>query len=106
MLAALTLLPATLRLAGRSGRSASGPVDGALSRGGGRFWHQDDGGRHRPPVLSVVLAGGILLAAAVPYLTLDTGQNFIESLARGQQRATRLRVLNEEFDTGCSPPRS
>jgi len=32
------------------------------------------------PVLSVVLAVGILLAAAAPYLTISTGQNFIDSL--------------------------
>jgi len=95
--AALTLLPATLGLLGDR-------VDRLRIRrrrsGGGRFWHRVSAAVTRKPILSIVLAGGILLVAAAPYLTLNIGQNFIESLPDDSNSRHAFVVLNDEFDTG------
>ncbi|MCJ7726997.1 MAG: MMPL family transporter, partial [Acidimicrobiia bacterium] len=77
-LAAVTVLPAMLRLLGD--RINRGKVPFAsrdhYRRGGGRLWHRVTQVVTARPILSVVMTVGILLAAATPYLTINTGQNF------------------------------
>jgi RND superfamily putative drug exporter len=53
------------------------------------------------PVVSILLAGGMLLAAAAPLLTLETGQNGIDSLPDDSPSKHAFTLLNEEFDTGA-----
>jgi RND superfamily putative drug exporter len=48
----------------------------------------------------MILAAGVLLAAAAPFLTLRTGQNFIESLPEDSRTRHAYEVLNAEFDSG------
>ncbi len=101
--AALTLLPAVLGLLGD--RVNKGKIPGlsgsTYHEGGGRFWHKITGIVTARPVVSMLLAGGLLLAAASPYLGLSTGQNFIESLPEDSPGRHAFTVLNEEFNTGA-----
>ncbi|MDJ0924130.1 MAG: MMPL family transporter [Acidimicrobiia bacterium] len=101
--AALTLLPAVLGLLGD--RVNKGKVPGlsgtAYHEGGGRFWHKITGAVTARPLVSMLLAGGLLLALASPYLGLSTGQNFIESLPEDSPGRHAFGVLNEEFNTGA-----
>ena len=102
-LAAVTVLPAMLRLLGD--RINKGRIPGAsrthYHEGGGRFWHRVTRVVTARPILSVVLSVGVLLAAASPYLTIDTGQNFIDSLPPDSPSRYAFETLNEEFDTGA-----
>jgi RND superfamily putative drug exporter len=100
--AALTLLPAVLGLLGD--RVNKGKIPGlsgtSYHEGGGRFWHKVTGIVTARPVVSMLLAGGLLLVAASPYLGLNTGQNFIESLPEESPGRHAFAVLNEEFNIG------
>jgi RND superfamily putative drug exporter len=101
--AALTLLPAVLGALGD--RVNKGRIPGlsgsTFHEGGGRFWHKITGVVTARPVVSMVLATGVLLAAASPYLGLNTGQNFIDSLPEDSPGRHAFTVLNEEFSTGA-----
>jgi RND superfamily putative drug exporter len=101
--AALTLLPAVLGLFGdRVNRGRIPGLSGTgYHEGGGRFWHRITGLVTARPVLSVLLAGGILLAAAAPYLDLNTGQNFIDSLPADSPGRHAFTVLTDDFDLGA-----
>jgi RND superfamily putative drug exporter len=100
--AALTLLPAMLRLLGD--RVDGGRI-GFLARrrgdGGSRMWRTITRVVTARPILSVLAAGGVLLLAAAPYLTIETGQNFIESLPDDSDGRHAFTVVNEEFDIGA-----
>lgn len=102
MAAALTLLPAILRLLGDRINRLRVPFLGRADyhEGGGRFWHKVTHLVTARPIVSVVLAGGLLLAMAAPFLMLDKGQNFIESLPEDSNSRHAFEVLNEEFSTG------
>ncbi len=100
--AALTLLPAVLGLLGDRVNKGKLPFLNGTSyhEGGGRFWHRVTDIVTARPILSVVLAGGILLAAAAPYLTINTGSNSIASLPDDSPARHAWTVLNDNFDTG------
>ncbi len=100
--AALTLLPAALRLLGDRVDRGRVPFLGRTEyhEGGGRLWHKVTEVVTARPIASVVLAGGLLLGAAVPYLSLDTGQNFIDSLPEDSSSRHAFHVLKDEFSTG------
>ncbi len=101
--AALTLLPAVLGLLGDRANKLKIPFLSRTSyhEGGGRFWHRITDIVMARPVVSVALAGGLLLALAAPYLTLNTGQNFIEALPEDSNSRHAFEVLNDEFETGA-----
>jgi RND superfamily putative drug exporter len=100
--AALTLLPAVLGLLGD--RVNKGKIPGlsgtAYHEGGGRLWHRVTRIVTARPIVSAALAAGVLLIAASPYLGLNTGQNFIESLPVDSPGRHAFTVLNEEFGAG------
>ena len=100
--AALTLLPAILGLLGDRVNKGKVPfVNGSsYHEGGGRFWHRVTEIVTARPIISVALAGGILLLAAAPYLTINTGSNSIESLPEDSPSRHAWTVLNDNFDTG------
>lgn len=100
--AALTLLPAVLGLLGDRVNKLRMPwLSGTVYKpGGGRFWHRVSGAVMRAPVISVVLATGLLLACASPYLDLQKGNNYLESLPDDSDIVHGFGLLNEKFDVG------
>lgn len=101
--AALTLLPAVLGLLGD--RVNKGRIPGlsgsSYHEGGGRLWHRITGVVTARPLVSMALAGGLLLLAASPYLGLNTGENFIESLPEDSPGRHAFAVVNDEFSVGA-----
>ena len=95
MLGSLTVLPALLSKLGDSVDRLRVPFVGRLRRdnGEGRFWGAVIDRVLRRPVLSVVLAGGLLLALAVPALQLRWSR-------RGRTRS-RSRCPSSRPTTGC-----
>ncbi|MDX1689742.1 MAG: MMPL family transporter [Acidimicrobiia bacterium] len=103
VLAAVTLLPAVLRLLGDRVNRLRVPFTSRSHHheGGGRMWHRITAAVTKRPVAGIVLAGGLLLAALVPYVSIATGQNSIGSLPDDSPIVRAFGTLNEEFDTGA-----
>ncbi len=84
VIAALTLLPALLGLLGDRVNALRIPFVGraALETANpeGRFWHAVVERVLRRPALSLLVAGGILVAAALPVFGLDIGTNGVSTL--------------------------
>jgi len=82
--AALTLLPAVLSLLGDRVNALRIPfVGSSLGRAdtaGGRVWRPVIAGVMRRPVTSLVIAGGLMIAAAVPVIGLHIGQSGVTTL--------------------------
>ncbi len=102
LLAAITLLPAILGLLGDRVNRLRIPFASRshYREGGGRFWHGVTRIVTTRPLVSVILAGGLLLALASPYLNISTGSNFIGSLPEDSNSLHAFEILTEEFDTG------
>jgi RND superfamily putative drug exporter len=100
--AALTLLPAVLGKLGDRVDKLRVPFIGRreFKEGGGRAWHGITRAVTARPVLSVILAGGILVAAAIPYLSIQIGSNGIDSLPEDSTARQAFTVMSQEFDTG------
>ncbi len=113
VVATLTLVPALLSLLGdridwprkRTYDAATAAKQAQYDRETvhGGFW----GGLTRVvmarPVISVVLAAGLLVAAALPYLALDRGQGGVESLPPSDVR-TAYTLLSRDFPAGRLAP--
>ena len=82
--AALTLLPAVLSLLGDRVNAGRVPLIGrrAINSAGseGPFWSALVGGVMRRPLLSLVAATALLLAMAIPVLSIDTGFSGLSTL--------------------------
>ena len=102
VLAALTLLPAilglledrvnwlTLPLIGRRGRPESG----------GGVWNWITKAVTARPLISVVATSGLLVAAAVPVVTINLGSIGISALPEDSDFRHAFDVINEEFSAG------
>ena len=103
--ASLTLLPAVLALMGDR-------IDALKIRGHGkkaqqrqgRFWDRITGVVMRQPIVSVALAGGVLLLAAVPYLSMNTGFSGVSTLPDEVESKKAFLVLEREFSGGLGSP--
>ena len=110
---ALTLLPAILSLLGdrigmltirirwlptRLGRAS---VD--VERSGG-FWDWISHAVMRRPLISLLLAGGLLIAAAVPALDLSTGFAGVSTLPDKVESKQGFDILDEKFSAGDVTP--
>ena len=107
VIAALTLLPAVLALLGDRVNALRIPFFGrAAERAGseGRFWGAIVDRVMRRPVLSLVLAGGLLLALAVPVLGLDTGTSGAATLPDRFESKQGYLLLREEFPKESTEP--
>jgi RND superfamily putative drug exporter len=102
-LAATTALPAILRLLGDRVNRLKVPFASKAHyhEGGGRIWHRITRAVTARPIVSVVLATSVLLAAAFSLLTMKTGENFVESLPEGSDSVYAWQTVNREFDTGA-----
>jgi RND superfamily putative drug exporter len=99
--AALTLLPALLMLLGDRVNALPVPFLGRnLDRADtaeSRVWRRVVDGVLRRPALSLVLAGGVMVAAAVPTLGLHIGQNSVLTLPADMPSRQGYVALQREF---------
>jgi uncharacterized membrane protein YdfJ with MMPL/SSD domain len=107
VIAALTLLPAVLALLGDRINALRIPLFGrAAEQAGreGRFWGAIVHGVMRRPILSLVLAAGLLLALAAPVLALDTGTSGAATLPDRFESKQGYLLLREEFPRESTEP--
>jgi putative drug exporter of the RND superfamily len=107
VIAALTLLPAVLTLLGDRVNALRIPFFGrAAEQAGreGRFWGAIVGRVMRRPVVSLVLAAGLLLALAAPVLALDTGTSGAATLPDRFESKQGYLLLREEFPNESTEP--
>ena len=106
VLASLTLLPALLSLLGD--RVNSLRVFRRKSEIGSeeshRFWDRITHGVMRRPVVSLLVGAGILLAAAVAYLDINTGFAGVSTLPDDAPSKRAFNVLAAEFSGGMNSP--
>ena len=105
VVAALTLLPAVLGLLGDRIDSLRVPYFGRTAAGAeSRFWGRIVRAVMRRPVVSLVAAVGLLLAAAVPVLSLETGTAGISTLPDRFESKQGFLLLNREFPGQTTEP--
>ncbi len=107
--AALTLLPAVLSLMGDRVDALRLPFLGRLAaaanrRRGRPLWDRLAYAVMRRPVVSLVIVGGLLAAAAVPNIGINTGSSSLSSLPPGTRTHEGLAVLQREFLGGLVSP--
>ncbi|HET6771490.1 MAG TPA: MMPL family transporter [Actinomycetota bacterium] len=103
--ASLTLLPAVLALMGdkvnalriRGRRKSSG-------QGQSRFWDRITGTVMRRPVVSLALAAGILVMAALPYFSINEGFSGVSTLPDEVESKQAFLVLERDFSGGLGSP--
>ena len=112
VLASLTLLPAVLALLGDKvnalrvpfiGRRIDSPLSDAEDAGGG-FWDWITRTVMRFPIISLVVVGGLMIAAASSALDLNTGFNGVDSMPDSVQAKQAFEVLEEKFSFGVVSP--
>jgi RND superfamily putative drug exporter len=107
VIAALTLLPALLALLGDRVNALRIPFFGrAAEQAGqaGRLWDAIVRTVMRRPVVSLVLAAGLLLALATPVLALDTGTSGAATLPDRFESKQGYLLLREEFPRESTEP--
>ena len=109
VLASLTLLPAVLGLLGDKINAVRIPLvqrghkAGAGESDGG-FWAMTARSVMRRPVLSLVIAVGLLGAAIVPFFNMESGFSGVSDLPDGLRSKDAFLVLQEEFGFGQDSP--
>jgi RND superfamily putative drug exporter len=107
VIAALTLLPAVLALLGDRVNALRVPLFGRAADQagrGGRFWGAIVERVMRRPVLSLVVAAGLLLALAAPVLGLDTGTSGAATLPDRFESKQGYLLLRQEFPKESTEP--
>ena len=106
--AALTLLPAILSIMGDSINKFRIPL---LNRQGsktsdqsGGFWNWITYAVMRRPLISLIVAAGLLIAALLPYFNINTGTSGVNELPDEFQAKQGFEVLREEFGFGLNAP--
>lgn len=109
VLASLTLLPAVLSVLGDKVDSLRIPIVQRVQstydeqrRGG--FWDRTARVVMRRPFISLALAAGLLMAAAIPYFDIHTGFAGVSTLPDSLQSKQGFLVLNQEFSGGLVSP--
>ena len=109
--ATFTLLPAVLSLLGPRvnslrlpfiGRAAARPDSAGDSRGG--MWDTITGAVTRLPLLSLLVVGGAMIAAAVFFFQIDTGVNGVDVNPEGSFTRDAFFILEQEFSFGVVNP--
>ena len=109
VLAAMTLLPAILSLLGDRINELSIPLIGKSQSGfdephPGGFWDRVSRAVMGKPVISLVLAGGLLIAAVVFFFDIKTGASGVESFPDGIESKEGFQILDREFSAGEVSP--
>ena len=102
--ASMTLLPAVLALLGDRVNKLRVPLIHGRARGDaeriGGFWDWATKTVMRRPLVSLVIGAGILVAAALPYFSINTGIGGISTLPDDIQAKKAFQVLTGEFSSG------
>jgi uncharacterized membrane protein YdfJ with MMPL/SSD domain len=105
VIAALTLLPAVLSLLGDRINALRVPFFGRAAAGTEScFWGRIVHAVMRRPVASLVTAVVLLLAVAVPVVSLDTGTAGISTLPERFESRQGFELLNREFPRQTTDP--
>jgi uncharacterized membrane protein YdfJ with MMPL/SSD domain len=105
VVAALTLLPALLSLLGDRVNALRIPYFGrAAGREESPFWSRTVRAVIRRPLASLVLASAILLAMAVPVLSLNSGEAGVSTLPDRLEAKQGYLALNAEFPGETTDP--
>ncbi len=106
VVAALTLLPAVLRLLGDrvNGVSIRLPRFGRKSVSERSFWDRTTAIVMRHPVISVAVSVILLVGAALPYATITLGWAGVSSLPEESEARRAFEILNTEFSAGVLAP--
>jgi len=109
VLAALTLLPAVLSFMGDGINKLSIPLFGSPqarfdAEGAGGFWDRVSHAVMRRPLVSLILAGGLLIAAAVPLFDLSTGFAGVSSMPDDIRSKVGFEILDQHFLAGSVTP--
>ena len=107
--ASMTLLPAILSLLGDRINKLSIPWFGmAQVRSGetkpGGAWDRISRGVMRQPLISLILGGGLLIAALVPFFDINTGSAGVSSMPDGIESKEGFLVLDQKFSAGEATP--
>ncbi len=103
VLASLTLLPALLGALGGTVDRLHLPYLGR-ARSGGVFWGVVTRAVQRHPLLFALGSAGLLLAAALPLLTIDLGANGVETLPKETRTYQAVQALQRDFAAGRTEP--
>jgi RND superfamily putative drug exporter len=108
MLGSLTFLPATLSYLGQKGWLEKGRVPWIAKRrhrtkGESRVWSAILDRVLKHPVVSVVLAGGLLVALSVPALGMQFKESGTEGMSRSQPIIQTLDRIDAAFPGGSVP---
>ncbi len=106
LLAALTLLPALLGAMGDRANALRVPFlhkTGATGRPGG-FWDRVSNGVMRRPVMSLIVAGGMLALLASLYFSIDLGSAGVETLPASMASRQGFEVLQNGFPGASIQP--
>ena len=109
VLASMTLLPALLALLGDGINRLSIPLIGRSqarydeAQAGG-FWDRVSRGVMRQAAISLLLAGGILAAARVPFFDINTGAAGVSTFPDGIESKEAFLILDKEFSPGEVTP--
>ena len=107
VIASLTFLPAILSVMGDGVNRLRIPLSNRqkspADRQGG-VWDRVTYSIMRRPVISLVIAGGLLIAAAVPYFDINTGTSGVSELPDEFQAKQGFLVLQKEFGFGLNAP--
>jgi len=104
VLAALTLLPAILSLVGDKINALRLPF---LGRGGdneGSFWGRSARMVMARPIISIVLVVGLLVAATIPYFTIEAGLPGVSTYPANSDSRVAFEILTEDFSAGLLSP--
>ena len=109
VLASMTLLPAILGLMGDKVNAIRIPLVqrrkvGQPAEASGGFWYWTARAVMRRPVVSLVVAAGLLMAAASSYVDINLGTNGVGSLPDGMRSKEAFIVLQKEFGFGQDLP--
>lgn len=102
VVASMTLLPAVLGLLGDRVNWLTLPFIGRRGRteSDGGFWGWITRAVTARPIISVVVTGGLLLAATLPVLDINLGSVGISSLPENSDARHAFDVINKEFSDG------
>ena len=107
--ASMTLLPAILSLMGDRVNKLSIPWIGQSQTSldetkPGGVWDKISRGVMRQPLISLILAGGLLVAALAPFFDISTGAAGVSSMPDGIESKEGFLVLDEKFSAGEATP--